>query len=140
MAAMLVFQTRESNYNSFELEHQHGGCDVMCIVQTLYIIHIMHILNFFLFIYRDVGFRLNVTVLHVKNISSKIECILQCAQDRCCRSVNYKEISSNNPSRICELLHEIVLNKSSLLQKNVLYDHVHIIEPHKVSVTININS
>ena len=30
MAAMLVAQSKESNLNSFQLEHQHGGCDVMC--------------------------------------------------------------------------------------------------------------
>jgi hypothetical protein len=31
MTAMLAFQTKE---NYFELEHQHGGCDVMCKSST----------------------------------------------------------------------------------------------------------
>jgi hypothetical protein len=30
MAAMLVFQTKESKLNYLKLEHQHGGCNVMC--------------------------------------------------------------------------------------------------------------
>ena len=30
MAAMLVYTTKECNYNSIVIVHQYGGCDVTC--------------------------------------------------------------------------------------------------------------
>ena len=30
MAAKLVYTTKECNYNSIVIVHQHGGCDVTC--------------------------------------------------------------------------------------------------------------
>ena len=83
----------------------------------------------FLFIF--LGFRLNAEVLLANFVSQKIDCVMDCAFEPCCRSINYKNTVQNEPN--CEMLHNFVYNTSSdLLEKNSSYDHVYLVSPQKV--------
>ena len=57
------------------------------------------------------GFRLDTTVLMIKVVSEKLDCVMECSNEPCCRSINYKKIFQNEPN--CEILHNVVLNKNS---------------------------
>ena len=48
MAAMLVYTTKECNYNSIVIVHQHGGYDVTCTlfrIQAHRLVGLKHFLN-----------------------------------------------------------------------------------------------
>ena len=81
-----------------------------------------------------VGSRLNATILRTEYVPTKIQCIVNCAQDSCCRSLNYKHKSHCNEQSKCELLHDTLYNASDgiQLEKNKSYDHVFLNEPKKV--------
>lgn len=80
------------------------------------------------------GFRLNVTVLMAKIVSQRIDCILECSIEPCCRSVNYKADTTFKNETNCEMLHNLVNNNTheKLLQRNTSYDHVSLLNPYKV--------
>ncbi|XP_028393895.1 uncharacterized protein LOC114518154 [Dendronephthya gigantea] len=77
-------------------------------------------------------FRLNATILQVKDVVSKQECLDKCLDEPCCRSINYEHSTSPAKPQKCELLHELLNeNACSLLVKNTSFDHAYIIEPRK---------
>ena len=78
-------------------------------------------------------FRLNAKILRTESVPTKIQCILICAQDSCCRSLNFKHKSNCNEQSKCELLHDTLYNASdgARLEKNNSYDHVFLNEPKK---------
>ena len=78
------------------------------------------------------GFRLNATVLEVRNVSSRIACVDECLEDPCCRSINYEHGNSPNRSRKCEFLHDLLENKSFPLEANSSFDYVFFVNPLKV--------
>ena len=67
------------------------------------------------------------------NASQFMECILDCYKEPCCRSVNFKKISTSEDEPKCELLHNLAYNTSkNLLQGNASYDYAYFIKPEKV--------
>ena len=79
-----------------------------------------------------IGSRLNSSVFKNKNVSTKIECILLCVDEQCCRSINYKErFPPQRHHSLCEMLHDIVYD-SSELEENCSYDYVYLTNPQKV--------
>ena len=82
-------------------------------------------------IYMISGFRLNTSILMIKSLSQWMDCVVECAKQPCCRSINYKQTSQNESN--CEMLHNLVHNTSEkLLERNPFYGHVYLINPHKV--------
>ncbi|XP_028408358.1 uncharacterized protein LOC114530936 [Dendronephthya gigantea] len=77
------------------------------------------------------GFRLNSFVLKKTDVSSKINCILSCVQEPCCRSLNYRERLPQGQTSLCEMLHDVIYNTSAELQKNRFYDYVYLNAPIK---------
>ena len=80
------------------------------------------------------GFRLQKQVLMSKIVLQKIDCLMDCAADQCCRSVNYKKISTSQNETNCEMLHDIVSHNTfdDMLKKNSAFDYVYLIKPEKV--------
>ncbi len=81
------------------------------------------------------GFRLNTTVLMTKFVSQMIDCVMECATEPCCRSINYKKeiVLHNEPN--CEILHNVIYNVSEeVLGRNSSYDYVYLINPQKVFI------
>ena len=77
------------------------------------------------------GFRLDTTVLMIKVVSKKLDCVMECSNEPCCRSINYKKILQNE--RNCEILHNVVYNTSeNALKKNSSFDYVYLVNPEKV--------
>ena len=79
------------------------------------------------------GYRLNTTLWMMKNVSSKVECVIECVNEPCCRSINYKKNSHNEAN--CEMLSDVVYNTSDpekVLVKNCSYDYVYLTNPQKV--------
>ena len=67
------------------------------------------------------------------NASQFMECILDCYKEPCCRSVNFKKISTSEDEPKCELLHNFPYNTSkNLLQGNASYDYAYFTKPEKV--------
>ena len=67
-------------------------------------------------------------------VSEWIDCIVECASEPCCRSINYKYTLNLKNETNCEMLHNLVYNTSqTLLEKNALYDHVYLLNPRKVN-------
>ena len=79
------------------------------------------------------GFRLNATVLEVRNVSSRIACVDECLEDLCCRSINYEHGNSPNRLNKCEFLHDLLKDTSFPLEANSLFDHVFVVNPLKVT-------
>ena len=79
------------------------------------------------------GFRLNATVLEVRNVSSRIACVNECLEDPCCRSINYEHSNSTNRSNKCEFLHDLLENTSFSLEANISFDHVFFVNLLKVT-------
>ena len=76
-------------------------------------------------------FKLNMEILMKKTVSDWLDCVMECADESCCRSVNYNKALRNEPN--CELLHDIIYNASEkVLEKNSSYDYVYLTDPHKV--------
>ena len=84
---------------------------------------------------RAAGFKLNATIIKNVVVSEWIDCVLECACEPCCRSINYKKTLDLKNETNCEMLHDMVYNKSQLLllDKNNSYDHVYLANPRKVN-------
>ena len=66
-----------------------------------------------------------------KDVRTRIDCVMECVKHPCCRSLNYKKKSKDEPN--CEMLHNLMYNTSEkLLQSNSSYDYVYLANPHKV--------
>ena len=85
------------------------------------------------------GFRLNSSILMTKIVSQRIDCIMECAIEPCCRSVNYKKSSNYENETNCEMLHDLSDThdtSTELMKQSSAYDHVYLLIPHKVNNTI----
>ena len=82
------------------------------------------------------GFRLNTTIFANQIVSQRIDCIIECAMEPCCRSINYKKRSSLKNETNCEMLHNVVFNTSeNALEKNSSFHYVYLTNPDKVSLS-----
>ena len=91
--------------------------------------------NIHLILFYSLGLRLNVTVIKPIVVLHWIDCVMECATDACCRSINYKKTVSlpNEPN--CEMLHDVLYNTSEkMLENNSSYDHVYLENPEKVTI------
>ena len=89
--------------------------------------------NFFPILSHNLDVRLNTTIFATTNASQYMACLLDCYKEPCCRSINFKKISTAENEPKCELLHNIAYNTSEeMLQKNVSYDHAFFTNPEKV--------
>ena len=61
------------------------------------------------------GFRLDARVLRLKIVTEMIDCIIECATEPCCRSINYKTDTSFDNETNCEMLHNLVDRNKKLL-------------------------
>ena len=86
------------------------------------------------------GYRLKSEILKTFKTIAKVLCVVSCVEDPCCRSVNFKRNSSNEGNDgDCELLHDVDGKSSSRLEKDTLYEHIHLLEPQKVKRNTNRN-
>ena len=64
-------------------------------------------------------------------VLERIDCVIKCVQEPCCRSINYKKTSQNETN--CEMLHDVVYNTSEkVLEKNRSHDYIYLTNPRKV--------
>ena len=71
-----------------------------------------------------------------KLVSQRIDCIVECAFEPCCRSINYKKTSKNETN--CEMLHDRLdtnYTTTKLLNESS-YDYVYLTNPTKVNVLL----
>jgi hypothetical protein len=67
------------------------------------------------------------------NVSHRIDCLIECDKEPCCRSINIQKKSSSHDAQICEMLHNLVYNTSKkLLEANPSFDHVYFTSSKKV--------
>jgi hypothetical protein len=79
------------------------------------------------------GFRLDTTVLMIKVVSEKLDCVMECSNEPCCRSINYKISPTLKNEPNCEILHNVVYNTSeNALERSSSYDHVYLANSEKV--------
>jgi hypothetical protein len=79
------------------------------------------------------GFKLDTTVLMIKVVSDKLGCVMECHNEACCRSINYKKTSTFQNEPNCEILHHVVYNSSeNALMKSSSFDHVYLVDSEKV--------
>ncbi|XP_046863743.1 uncharacterized protein LOC124457555 [Xenia sp. Carnegie-2017] len=66
------------------------------------------------------------------NVKNEMECIVSCAKEPCCRSINHRRRLSQGSRSLCEMLHS-VLNKSKEndLNHNRFYDYIVLNSPFK---------
>ncbi|XP_028411120.1 microfibril-associated glycoprotein 4-like [Dendronephthya gigantea] len=77
-------------------------------------------------------FRLNAPVVKTNVVSEWIDCVMECATEICCRSINFKKKWTSKNDSNCEMLHNVVYNTSErLLEKNSSYDYVYLVNPQK---------
>lgn len=76
------------------------------------------------------GYRLEHNVLAKFIVGSSIECGLQCLNNGCCKSVNYKDTSGNEKN--CELNDAIALERSEHLTKDEMYTYYEVLHPENV--------
>ncbi len=87
------------------------------------------------FISYSPGLRLNVTVLKKAVVSRWIDCVMECANESCCRSINYKRTVSLQNEPNCEMLHDVLDDISEkMLENNSSYDYVYLVNPEKVTI------
>ena len=72
-----------------------------------------------------------------KLVSQRIDCIVECAIEPCCRSINYKKTSKNETN--CEMLHDQLdtNDTSKKLLNESSYDYVYLTNPQKVNVLLS---
>jgi hypothetical protein len=69
----------------------------------------------------------------IKVVSEKLGCVIECSNEPCCRSINYKITSTFQNEPNCEILHNVVYNTSqNALEKTSSYDYVYLARPEKV--------
>ena len=83
------------------------------------------------------GFKLHTKVLKTIAVSQRIDCIIECFIEPCCRSINYKNTSSTSQNeKNCEMLHNVVYNTSkNELEETPSFDYVYLVNPEKVRGT-----
>lgn len=86
----------------------------------------------FKFLLCTLGFRLNARVLKSKIVTERIDCIMECATEPCCRSINYKTKTALDNETNCEMLHNLVDRNKKLLKRNASYDYARVVNPYKV--------
>lgn len=86
---------------------------------------------------RTAGFRLNTKPFLAKAVSEKIDCILECAAEECCRSINYRNVLNSANEINCEMLHSLISNTGKKLLKDPSFDHAYLVNPLKVNLTTN---
>ncbi len=75
----------------------------------------------------------STSVVMTKFVSQWMECMIECVNEPCCRSINYKKTYKNEAN--CEMLHDVVYDTSEKdLERNFSYDYIYLIEPQKVIV------
>jgi hypothetical protein len=80
-----------------------------------------------------------MTVLMKKVVPQMIVCVIECAKESCCRSINYKKTLSSQNEPNCEMLHDVVNSTTQeFLETNSSYDHVHLLNPEKVNTISHI--
>jgi hypothetical protein len=80
------------------------------------------------------GFRLNTTVLKTKVVSQRVDCVMECATETGCRSINYKKTVSVQNETNCEMIHDVLDDTSEkMLENNSSYDYVYLVNPNKVN-------
>jgi hypothetical protein len=85
-----------------------------------------------------IGYRLNVTVLTTKVVHDWLACVIECYNEPCCRSINYKNTLNLQNEPNCEMLHNVVYNMSQkYLERNCSYNHVFLNNPQKVKIILN---
>ena len=69
-----------------------------------------------------------------KTVMQQIDCVMDCAADQCCRSVNYKQASALQDETNCEMLHDIVSQNTldDMLEKTSAFNYIYMINPEKV--------
>ena len=73
-----------------------------------------------------------------KLVSDWLTCVIECATEPCCRSINYKKTLNLQNEPNCEMLHNLVYNDSQeLLEANSSYNHVYLGNPRKVKIFHN---
>ncbi len=66
-----------------------------------------------------------------------IDCVMECAAEPCCRSINYKKENVLHKESNCELLHNVIYDESEeVLKKNNSYDYVYLVNPQKVLILL----
>ncbi|CAB4006545.1 Hypothetical predicted protein [Paramuricea clavata] len=66
------------------------------------------------------------------HVSQRIDCLIECDKEPCCRSTNIQKKSSSHDAQICEMLHNVVYNTSEkLLETNPSFDHVYLTSSKK---------
>ena len=85
-----------------------------------------------------VGSRLISSVIKSKFVPGDIiDCLIECATEPCCRSINYKNDWIFENETNCEMMHNIVYNTSKeTLEKNSSYDYAYLINPTKVRLIV----
>jgi hypothetical protein len=79
------------------------------------------------------GFRLNTTLFTTTHVDKQLDCLIVCDKEPCCRSINFKKISSSAIEKNCEMLHNMVYNTSEkLLERDPSFDHVYFTSSEKV--------
>ena len=69
------------------------------------------------------------------NVSQRIDCVIECDKEPCCRSINIQKKSNSHDAQICEMLHNVVYNTSEdLLEANPTFDHVYLTSSKKVNL------
>ena len=90
-------------------------------------------MNFVIFPVHIPGVRLNTTIFTTTNASKVMVCLLNCYNEPCCRSINFKKISTSKDEPKCEWLHNLAHNTSKeLLQVDVSYEYSYFVKPEKV--------
>ena len=78
------------------------------------------------------GSRLKSDILKTLKTIARMVCVMSCAHDTCCRSVNFKRNSVHKEFGDCELLHNVKNSSSSELEKHEMYEHIPLFDPRKV--------
>jgi hypothetical protein len=81
------------------------------------------------------GSRLNTTLFTTTHVDGQLDCLIVCDQEPCCRSINFKNISSSPLEKNCEMLHNVVHKTSEqLLETDRSFDHLYFISSEKVRI------
>ena len=117
---------------------QHAHLD--CITGDIFNPSILAICIYCIFTYlhivlRTAGFRLNTTPFLAEVVFEKIDCILECAAEECCRSINYRKVLKSANETNCEMLHSVINNTGKKLLKDPSFDHAYLVNPQKVNLT-----
>ncbi|XP_028412100.1 microfibril-associated glycoprotein 4-like [Dendronephthya gigantea] len=78
------------------------------------------------------GYKLDARILKTQHASTWINCVIECAKEPCCRSINYNKTFDLCEEPNCEMLHNLAYNTSDkILQLNPSFDHIYLAQPEK---------